>query len=266
MVALLIFYPIVYNFYLSFFKVYLGRENVFVGLENYSRLLLDGEFYSSLLTTAIFLIFTTAGTTLVGLGVALVLNKKFPFRTLVRGLVLLPYIAPVISVVFSWQFIFDPVNGIYNHFMVEVVNLTDERINLIGEPQYAVWVVILFNIWKNFPFAYLMILAKLQSINKELYEAAAIDGAGKFRQFIHITLPELYFVIGAIVVLRFIWNLNKFEEVYLLAPNVKTLPIYTYLTAFTGIIEQGLAASISVIQLLLLVLFISYYVKKVLKW
>ena len=194
------------------------------------------------------------------------MNHEFPMRGLVRGLILLPYVAPLISEVFAWQFIFDPVNGIFNHLIVEIFHLSQERFNLIGTPDQALIVVIVFDIWKHFPFAYLLILARFQSIDKSLYEAAEIDGAGRWKKFLHITLPEIRFVVGAIIMLRFIWNMNKFDEVYLLAPNVKTLPVYTYFTAFTGNIEQGLAASIAVVQFLLLTLLILYYIKKILKW
>ncbi len=265
-IALLILYPVLYNLYLSFFKVKLAGANVFIGLSNYLSLLTDQVFYHSLWTTAIYVIGSTIGTTLVGLGVASLMNHPFPLRGLVRGLILLPYIAPLISEVFAWQFIFDPVNGIYNYVTVEVLHVSDQRINLIGTPKYALLVIILFDIWKNFPFAYLMILSRMQSIDKDLYEAANIDGANRWQKFRHITLPEIRFVVGAIIMLRFIWNMNKFDEVFLLTPNVKTLPVYTYFTAFTGSIEQGLAASISVVQFLLLILLILYYIKRVLKW
>ena len=126
--------------------------------------------------------------------------------------------------------------------------------------------VILFDIWKHFPISYLLIISKLQSINKDQYEAAAIDGCGPVGRFFHITLPEISFVLGTLVILRFMWNWNKFDEIFLLAPNVETLPIFTYYTAFTGIIDQGLAASISVINFLILSSLIIFYVKKVLKW
>lgn len=265
-IVLLIIYPIVYNIYLSFFDVKLTGAKVFIGITNYERLITDTAFYSSLLTTAIYLAGTVMGTTVVGLLVALLMNLQFPLRNAVRTLILLPYFAPVIAVVFGWQFIFDPVNGIYNHMVVDVLQLTAKRHNLIGQPKTALFVVIIFDIWKHFPISYLLILAKLQSINKERYEAAAIDGCGPIARFFYITLPELYFVLGTVVILRLIWNLNKFEDVFLLAPNVQTLPVFTYYTAFTGIIDQGLAASISVIQLLFLSFLIFFYVKKVLKW
>lgn len=265
-ILLLILYPIAYNVWLSFFDVKLVGDNVFVGLDNYQRLLADEDFYGSVLTTALYLIGTVAGTTLLGLAVAILLNQEFPGRTVVRGLVLLPYFAPVISVVFGWQFLFDPVNGIVNHVLVEELGLFDQRFNLIANPRWGILVVVLFDVWKHFPIAYLLILSKLQAIPKDQYEAAAIDGYGAWGRFWHVTLPELYFVLGTIVILRFIWNLNKFEEVYLLAPNVQTLPVFTYYTAFTGVIDQGLAASVSVIQFLVLMGFIWFYVKRVLKW
>lgn len=113
---------------------------------------------------------------------------------------------------------------------------------------------------------YLMILSRLQSINTTYYEAAEIDGASPWQKFRHITLPELYLVVGAIVILRVIWNFNKFEEVYLLTDNVKVLSVYTYFKAFTGAMQQGQGASLALIQFLLLVAFILFYVKRVLKW
>lgn len=265
-IGLLIIYPLAYNIYLSFFDVRLAGDNIFIGLSNYERLLKDSGFYGSLLTSVVYLSGTVLGSTLVGLFVALLMNQQFPFRNTARAIILLPYFAPVISVVFGWQFIFDPVNGIYNHFVVDILNITDVRRNLIGDPGTAIVVVILFDIWKHFPIAYLLILSKLQSINREQYEAASIDGCGPVARFFHVTLPELYFVLGTLVILRLIWNLNKFEEVFLLAPNVKTLPVFTYYSAFTGIIDQGFAASISVVQLIVLSFLIFFYVKKVLRW
>ncbi len=265
-IGLLIIYPIFFNVYLSFFDVQLNGEKSFVGAQNYSKLLSDSGFYDSLGTTLIYLTGTVIGTTVLGLAVALLLNEDFPFKNTVRAIVLLPYFAPVISVVFGWQFIFDPVNGVYNHMMVEVLGWSAERRNLIGEPDSAIWVVIIFDVWKHFPIAFLLILAKLQSIPRDQYEAAAIDGYGAWGRFVNVTLPECRFVIATVVLLRLIWNLNRFEDVYLLAPNVETLPIYIYYQAFTGVIDQGLAAAISVVQLLFLSGLIWLYVKKVLKW
>lgn len=265
-IGLLIIYPILYNLYLSFFDVRLNGDKTFVWVDNYSKFLTNPQYFSSLGTTVIYLIGTVVGVTVVGLAVALLMNQEFPMRGLVRNIILLPYFAPVISVVFGWQFIFDPVNGIFNYVSVDVLGLTDERTNLIGNPETAIVVVILFDIWKHFPITYLLILSKLQSINKDQYEAAAIDGYGPIGRFWHVTLPEIYFVLGTVVILRFIWNFNRFEDVYLLAPSVETLPVFIYLQAFTGLIDQGFAAAISMVQFLILSFLIYFYVKKILKW
>ncbi|TDO99835.1 carbohydrate ABC transporter permease [Marinomonas balearica] len=265
-IALLVIYPIAFNVYLSFFDVQLNGQKTFVGFENYSNLLCNPRYYHSVGVSVVYLIGTVAGTTILGLAAAILMNQDFRLRNLARGLILLPYFAPVISVVFGWQFIFDPVNGIYNHMVVDVLGLTDTRDNLIGNPDSALFVVIVFDIWKHFPIAYLLFLAKLQSVPKDLYEAAAIDGQNAWGRFWHVTLPELRFVIATVVLLRVIWNLNRFEDVYLLAPNVETLPIFTYYQAFAGLVDQGIAAAISVIQLLVLVGLIWLYVRKVLKW
>ena len=262
----LILYPIVYNVYLSFFDVQPLAENTYIGLENHKNVVLDPGFWNALMTTVIYVVFTTLGTTLMGLFVALVMNQKFPLRGLVRSLILFPYIAPVISVVFAWQFIFDPVNGIFMDITYEKLGLFSSRFNLIGSPATAVWVAIAFSIWKNFPFSYLMILSRLQAIDLNLYEAAEMDGASAWQRFRYITLPEVYFVMGAIVLLRMIWNFNKFEEVYLLTENVRVLSVYTYFKAFVGTMELGQGASLALIQFLLLIGFILFYIKRVLKW
>ncbi len=266
-ILLLILYPIIYNVYLSFFDVSLMGSNRFIGIRNYTSIIADSEFWRSVLMTFLYVLLSTVGTTLAGLGVAMVMNREFPLRGLVRSLILFPYVAPVISVVFSWQFFFDPVNGIFMHTLVEQLGWVSERFNLIRDPQNALWVLIIFNIWKNFPFSYLMILSRLQAIDESLYEAAEIDGANGWHKFRHITVPELYFVVGALMLLRFIWNFNKFEEVFLLTgTNIKTLPIYTYFKAFVGTMELGDASALALIQFVLLLGIIIVYVKRVLKW
>jgi multiple sugar transport system permease protein len=265
-ILMLIIYPVCYNVYLSFFEVTMAGKNTYTGVGNYTTVLSDPTFWKSVITTFTYVFFSTLFTTIFGLIVALVMNKKFPLRWIVRSIILLPYVAPVISVVFDWQFFFDPVNGIFMHFMVDVLRVYTERFNLIGSPRYAIWVAIVFSMWKSFPFTYLMLLAQLQSIDRNLYEAADIDGCGPIRKFLSITIPELYFVMGSIVLLRFIWNFNKFEEVYLLTDNVKVLSIYTYFKAFTGNMNLGQGSALVVIQFALLVGLILIYVKRILKW
>lgn len=140
----------------------------------------------------------------------------------------MPYVAPVISVVFSWQFIFDPVNGIFMDITYEKLNIFTERINLIRSPDTAIYVAILFGIWKNFPFTYLMVLARLQAIDNTLFEAAEIDGCNEWNKFKYITLPELYFLLGALVLLRAIWGII----ISLSRTAILTVFIYSFMIAW----------------------------------
>jgi len=262
----LILYPIVSNVISSLFEVSLVEKDTFIGLTNYRNVISDIDFWKAVLITVAYVIVTTLGTALVGLGVALVMNKQFPLRGLIRSLILLPYVAPVFSVVYAWKFIFDPVNGIFMDLTVEKLGIFSQRFNLIGNPDTAIWVAIVFSIWKYFPFTYLMILSRLQAIDNNLYEAAEVDGASRWQQFRYITLPELYFILGSIVLLRVIWNFNKFEDIYLLTDNLKVLSIYTYFKAFVGIIDLGQGSALVILQFVLLLVFILVYLKKVLKW
>jgi multiple sugar transport system permease protein len=265
-VGILIAYPTILNFILSFFDVRLDGSRTFVGGANYKNLLTNPAYYSSIWTTLIFLLGSVAGSTLLGLGTALLMNREFPFRSIVRTLIILPYFAPVISMVFGWQFIFDPVNGIFNHVFADQLHLISPDTNLIGDPETVIWVLIAFTTWKYFPITYLLILSRLQLIDKSMYEAAEIDGANGWHKFWNITMPEIEFVLGTTILLRIIWNLNRFEDIYLLSPQVKTLSVFIYDQAFSGVIDQGLASAAAFVQLFLAGIGIIYYIKKVLKW
>lgn len=264
-IALLILYPVVYNIYLSFFDVSISNApNKFVGLENYKEVLTDASFWHSFGITILFTITTVVGSILLGLGVALLMNREFPGRSIVRALLLLPYVTPLIAIVFAWKYIFLPIDGPLMKFLANFgMNPGNDFVN---NPNNAFWVVSIFNIWRNFPFVYLMLLSRLQSINSDYYEAAEIDGASDWQKFVHITLPELYFVIASVALLRGIWNFYKFDEVYLMSKFANTLPVYIYEKAFSGIPEQGVAAAIATILFVIMISLIGIYVKKVLKW
>ncbi len=262
---IMIVYPLIYNIYLSFFEVSLNGSKTWIGLQNYVTLFKSSSYYASWWVTIVYLLSTVGGVTLLGLLVALLLNQKFRGRNFLRIIMLIPYIAPVASVMFGWQFFFDD-RGIVSYWL-QASGLTTQPVNIIGEPKLALVIVILFDIWKHFPLTALLLLSRLQSIPKDQYEAAAIDGYGAWGRFWHVTLPECWFVMGTVVILRLIWNFNRFEDVYLIAEDrVKTLPVYTYLEVMTGTPKLGMAAAISVVSLVILMSFISIYVKKVLKW
>ena len=267
LIALLIIYPVLYNIYLSFFEVSISptESNVFIGLQNYKNILTDPTFWISFWKTIAFTVITVVGSIILGLGAAILLNKEFPGRGLVRGLLLLPYVTPLIAIVFAWKYVLLPIDGPLVRLLASV-NIMDPGTDIINNPNNSFLVVSFFNIWRNFPFIYLMMLSRLQSIPSDYYEAAEMDGATGWQKFWNITLPELYFVIGSVALLRGIWNFYKFDEVYLLSKFAGTLPIYIYEKAFAGLPEQGVAASIATLLFVFMIVLIGVYVKKVLKW
>jgi multiple sugar transport system permease protein len=195
------------------------------------------------------------------------LNKEFKGRSIVRTIVLLPYITPLISIVFSWQYIFDPSLGPFVEIFGRQLGWISPQLDLLNNSNNAFIVASVFNIWRNFPFVYLMILSRLQSIPDEYYEAAEMDGATPWKKFTNITLPELYFVMGAVALMRGIWNFYKFDEVYLISKKAGTLPIFIYERVIgTTSPEFGVAAAIATVLMVIMLGLITMYVKKVLKW
>lgn len=266
LLMILILYPVAYNIYISFFDYGITRST-FVGIDNYLRILKDGAFWKSFFITVGFTLMTVGGSLLLGLGVALMLNKEFKGRSIVRTIVLLPYITPLISIVFSWQYIFDPSLGPFVEIFGRQLRWISPQLDLLNNSNNAFIVASIFNIWRNFPFVYLMILSRLQSIPDEYYEAAEMDGASPWKKFTNITLPELYFVMGAVALMRGIWNFYKFDEVYLISKKAGTLPIFIYERVIgTTSPEFGVAAAIATILMVIMLGLITMYVKKVLKW
>jgi multiple sugar transport system permease protein len=263
----IIVYPIIYNVWLSLHEVSLNpkKPDIYVGIQNYLLLLSDPPFWNSIMITLIFTVTTVVGATLLGLVVALLLNNSFKGRGLARAMILLPYVAPLISLVFVWQYMAHPVYGIANYILVEKLGLLSQSIDWLDSPKGALWIVIFFDIWHLFPFSFLMILAKLQSIDKSLYEAAEIDGTNMLQKIRYITLPELTFVLGSLMILRFIWNFYKFDEIYLLSKQVPVVGVYTYETAFSTY-NHGLAAAITATLFIIVMGFVLTAVRKVLKW
>lgn len=260
LIGAVIVYPIFYNVYLSFTEVPLNPDRApeWVGLRNYLSLLTSTQFWASFRTTIVFTVGSTVLSTLVGLVVALLFDREFRGRRLARGLVLLPHVTPIIAVAFVWQFMLSPLWGTIPNALAEW-GLYANQSGLLDQTATALPTVIVFSAWRNFPFAFLLFVARLQAIPESMYEAARIDGAGPLAQFKDITLPELRGTIAIVVLLRFIWEFNAFAQVWLLTRQVVTLPIYAYQTAF-GNFQQGLGAAISLLLFLIQVLFVIGFV------
>jgi multiple sugar transport system permease protein len=275
----LVLFPAFFSIWISFSDV--GLDNLddvfnapFIGLDNYRAVFNDFAFkYNNIfnmgagLTSIVFSFAATILTVLVGLAAALLLNHPFRARGVSRAIFLFPYVAPIVSVAFVWRWMLDPKpSGVVNYLLMNM-NLIDRPIPFMAQVGWALLLVIIFDAWRYFPFAMLMILARLQAVDTTLYEAAKVDGANTIQRFWNITLPELRFVIGAIFLLRLIWTFNKFDDIFLLTGGgfgTKVLPILTYEFSFR-LFDFGRGAATSMILLVTLVVFLVFYARFVMR-
>ncbi len=278
--AVLVIFPVIWNFWLSLTPVTLadlrGRSLFELGLtlDNFRRVLGDPDFTAVLITTLAYTLGGSLLSVLLGLAAALLVWDKFPGRALVRGLLISPYIAPVVAVAFTWSFLLDPQLGLVNRLALDrglmlapIPFFSGRWIEIAGfRLPLALLSVIFFEGWRYFPFAFLFILARLQGIPEEFYHAAAVDGAGPIRRFLHITIPQLATVIVTLFLFRFIWTINKFDDIFLLTrgqagTEVMTIRIYDY--AF-GAFDIGAGSAAAVILFGILTVFLALYLRLIL--
>jgi len=233
-VIVIVVFPVIWNIWLSLKPVLLGDlrgASLFsfnLTLGNFLKVFTDPNFSTIFLTTIIYATLGSVLSIILGLVAALLVQDEFPGRSLVRGLLLSPYIAPVVAVTFTWSFILDPQLGVLNWLAVDKglfsqpIPFLSQRWWVLDLPLITVRIplaltsVILFEGWRYFPFAFLFILARLQAIPDDLYQASVVDGASPLQRFRHITLPQLYMVLANLFLFRFIWTFNKFDDIFLL--------------------------------------------------
>ncbi len=231
------------------------------------------DFWNVLWVSLAYTIFGTVGALLLGLFAALLLHHAFRGRGLLRGLFLFPYVAPVIAVAFTWIILLDPFSGTVNGLLTNA-GVFDSPVNFFGSRYItfdlfglqipfplALASVIAFESWRYFPLAFLFILARMQSINAEMFEAAEVDGASPIQQFSSILLPQLAGIISVLFLLRFIWTFNKFDDIFLLtggAAGTRTLVVNVYEQAF-AISNLGAGAACAVMVFIVLALFAAFY-------
>lgn len=244
----LVAWPMLSNIEISFLRLPLNPNisSRFIGLENYLNILSDTAFWHSLWTTFWYTALVVLGSTGLGLGVALFFNREFRLRKTARSLVILSYVTPSISLVFAWKYMFNSGYGIVNYLGVDMLHLFNEAPLWFDNPGSSFFLVVLFAIWRYFPYAFISFLAILQTIDKSLYEAAEMDGANGWQKFKIVTLPAIMPVLATVVTLRTIWMFYMFADVWLLTTKVNILGVYLYKTAF-AFNDLGKAAAISVV-------------------
>jgi multiple sugar transport system permease protein len=248
--GVMILFPFAYAIWLSFFrKSSIVPGSSFVGFDNYIYLFKRGEFWQSFINGTIWTGISVGVTIAIGVALAVLLHQNFRGRSIVRGMILFPYMIPLIVATLLWQWMFNDLYGVTNHFLMSI-GLIRTPISWFGNPFYAMVSCILITIWKFFPFVVIVILARLQTIPEELYEAAKVDGASAWQRFWTITLPQLKSVLIIVILLRVLWTYKNFDVIWMLTkggPLISTqnLPIYAYKTAIPSML-MGRGAAIAV--------------------
>jgi multiple sugar transport system permease protein len=258
LIGALILYPVAYAAWLSLHaKHSFFPAEQFIGLRNYVEIARDEEFWDSLRRGLVYAAGTTALQLAGGVGAALVLHQAFRGRAAVRALVLFPYMIPTIVAVVVWRWLLNDTYGLVDHLLV--------RWGLARQP--VVWLsvdwimasLIAMSVWQFTPFVVLSVLARLQTIPLELYEAARVDGASAWSRFRHVTLPQLKAVLFVVILLRGIWMFTKFDTVWLWGEGagagreIRTLPIYAYMRTFTYY-QAGFGSALAIVMFALLML------------
>ncbi len=253
LVLALVAYPFGYAIYLSMTRKYVGVPPVWVGLDNYVKLTWDGFFRRAVANSFTFTFGSVAVKVVLGMAMALVLSAPIRFRSFWTGVLLIPWVAPTVVSALNFLWIYDYSLGVLNYLLVRVFRILPQGIGWLSEPGTAMASVIAVNIWRGFPFFGISFLAGMKAIPAEMYEAAAVDGAGALQRFRHVTLPALRNIMIIVVLLSTIWTFNDFAIIYILTKGgpggaTQVLPVLTYEIAF-GAQRLGEAIAVALYML-----------------
>jgi multiple sugar transport system permease protein len=265
--ALVIAYPVYFTIYLSFFNTPPNLsldDKIFVGLNNYARVLGADSVQEATVNTIIWTVFSTFFAFLLGFGAALALNREFPGRGVLRGILLVPYVISAVAAAYIWRWLMHSDFGVFGALTM-ALGITDKPINFLDNTTTVLPALILVNVWKEFPFAMIMMLAGLQTVPDQLLRAAQVDGAGTWQRFWHVTVPHLQNVSLVTILLLTVANLNGFTIPYIMtgggpagASEIWITQIYQI--AF-GRIRFGLASAYSVILFVIMMTLGYFYVR-----
>ena len=252
-------YPIAEAIRMAFFSYNPLRPELssFVGLSNFEFIFNDPLFWASFWQGTVWTLLSILFQTVFGVGLAMLLSRALFGMAIFRGLLLFPYIVPTVVIALIWRWIFNPEIGVVNYGL-GAAGIISEPIYWLSTPNMAMASTIMLNVWKYTPFVVICVLARLQSVPTELYDAAKVDGAGPFRRFLDVTLPQLKEVLIVVIVFRTIWTFNKFEEIYLLTkggPGTSTfnLAVYSFEQSIASL-RLGVGAATGVVMMVMLLI------------
>ncbi|MGB6535218.1 MAG: sugar ABC transporter permease [Xanthobacteraceae bacterium] len=269
LLGLFIAYPFVEGVWLAVTDATVGVPGKFVGLANFEVLWNDSIFRVAVWNTFIYTAVATVFKLVLGLWLALLLNRNFRGKAFTRAFILLPFIIPTVLSTYAWKWMFDPTFSVINWTLFQF-GIIHSRISWLGDPTLALISVIIVNVWRGVPFYAISLLAGLQTINPELQEAAAIDGARPWQRFWHVTWPLLLPVTMVVVLFSVIQTFADFQLVYVLtgggpANATQLFATYAYqLGVGTGLLSQGAAVSLAMFPFLLIVVVVQLlYIRRV---
>ena len=258
LLSLVFIYPIARAFWLSLFTENLGTDlqPVFSGFTNYSRMLGDGRFWQTLQNTTVFTVASVSLELLLGMAIALILNQSFRGRGIVRTIAIIPWALPTAVMGLAWAWIFNDQYGVVNDILLRL-GLIDTGINWLGNPTLAMVALVIADVWKTTPFISIILLAGLQSIPEDIYEAHSLDGANAWQSFYQITLPLLMPQILISLLFRFAQSFGIFDLVQVMtgggpAGATETVSIYIYSTVMRYL-DFGYGAALVVVNFLILI-------------
>jgi multiple sugar transport system permease protein len=269
LLTLFIAYPFGRGVWLSLTNSVVGGPGEFVGLQNFDKLWEDSIFRTAAINTFVYTGDTTVFKLARGLWLALLLNRHFRGKAWVRAFILLPFIIPTVLSTLAWKWMFDPTFSVFN-WLFWKLSIINTRIGWLSDPDLAMASVMLVNVWRGVPFYAISLLAGLQTINQDLHEAAAIDGANRWQRFWYVTWPLLLPVTMVIVLFSVIQTFADFQLVYVLtgggpANATHLFATYAYqIGVGTGLLSEGAAISLAMFPaLLLVVIFQLWYIRRV---
>ena len=265
-------YPLGLGVYLAFTDTQIGQAGEWVGLDNFQSLFHDRIFLNTVWWTIVYTFFATIGKFALGLWLALLLNHHIPFKSLIRAIILLPFIVPTVLSAIAFWWIYDPQFSIISYVLVDRLHWLDHYIDFLGTPWHARWSLIAANIWRGIPFVAITLLAGLQTISPSLYEAAMLDGASPWQRFRFITRPLLMPILAVVMTFSVLFTFTDFQLVYAITRGgpINTTHLMATLAFQRGIpgaqLGEGAAIAVSMIPFLVLATVFSYFALGRRKW
>ncbi len=263
-VAFIALYPLVQTFYLSFTNTRFGSPEPakFIGVQNYTDLIADSYFRDAVGVTVLFTVLTVLLELVLGLAIALVVNARWKGRGAVRAAMLIPWAIPTVISAQMWKWMYNDIYGVFNDILVNKLGILEKSVAFTAEESTSFYSVVLVDVWKTTPFMALLLLAGLQLIPSDLYEAARVDGATKLQQFTRITLPLLRPAMLVALIFRTLDSLRVFDVFYVMfgsRPDMQTMATYAQQN-LVSISDIGYGSAISVAIFLVIAVFIGLYI------